>query len=165
VGTAKSVLLREASVLRRHQLGLFFVLTFAISWSIWIPMALASLGIRTTAGAFLNGHVPLYFVAGTGQYETLSAGADPAFTIGGFVVWTIGLSVLFTWLFNQSCCSLLVVVLFHTSADIGSMLPSVVGSAGAALYLYVLLTWIVAIVVVVRFGRATLASVSPDRRG
>lgn len=58
-------------------------------------------------------HVPLYFVSGTGQFETLKAGTSPAFAIGGFIGWTIGLSVLFTWLFNQTRGSLLVVILFH----------------------------------------------------
>lgn len=47
-------------------------------------------------------HVPMYFVAGTGQFETLRAGTSPAFAIGGFIGWTIGLSILFTWLFNQT---------------------------------------------------------------
>ncbi len=103
-------------------------------------------------------HVPLYFVPGTGQFETLR-GASAAFTIGRFTVWTVGLSVLFTWLVYQSHGSLLVVTLFHISVDVGSWLPSVVRSAGAALYVYVLVTWLVAIVAAVGFGRGTLASV------
>jgi hypothetical protein len=48
---------------------------------------------------------------GTGQSEMLSAGTSPAFAIGGFIGWTIGLSVLFTWLFNQTGGSLIVVIL------------------------------------------------------
>ena len=104
-------------------------------------------------------HIPLYFVPGTGQFETLAGGADTAFTIGGFVFWTVALSVLFAWLFNQSSGSLLVAMLLHTSVDVGALLPSLVGSGGVSSYLYVLITWITAIAVTLRFGRRTLATV------
>jgi membrane protease YdiL (CAAX protease family) len=103
-------------------------------------------------------HIPLYLVPGTGQYDgiggDLSAGA---FTIGAFVVWTMGLSVLFTWLFNVTRGSLIVVILLHASVNLGSFVPAAVESTGAASLLYALATWIVAIVLVGRFGRATLA--------
>jgi uncharacterized protein len=103
-------------------------------------------------------HLPLYFVLGTGQSEMLRAGASPAFAIGGFIGWTIGLSVLFTWLFNQTGGSLIVVILFHASVNLAAFLPTAVGSGGAAPLLNVLITWLVAILVVVRYGRARLAS-------
>jgi uncharacterized protein len=272
----------RASVVGRHQLAAYFGLTFAISWAIWLGLVVASLGIRTTAGAVLNiaatagpsiaalvlatalgrgqlpellagfsvsrlsvrwsvvalvlpvammavaiagsvavfgtpgpgitvsvggvllvefarvlflggpleeelgwrgfalprlqqhrnalnasvllglvwglWHIPLYFVSGTGQFETIRAGTSPAFAIGGFVGWTIGLSVLFTWLFNQTGGSLIVVILFHAAVNLAAFLPSAVGSVGAASLLNVLVTWIVAILVAVRFGRASLAS-------
>ena len=258
-----------ALVLDRHQLATFFVLTFAISWTLWLGLAAAELPITTTTGAVLNvvaiagpsiaavlltirlgqlrqllagfslsrlsarwsavalglplvlmgiaigvavavlgapnpqlagglvsvllvefvrillvggplgeelgwrgfalprlqqrrtaltssvllglvwglWHIPLYFVPGTGQYELLRAGTSPAFAIGGFVGWTIGLSVLFTWLFNQTKGSLIVVILFHTAVNLAAFLPAAVGSGGAASLLNVLLTWIAAIVV------------------
>jgi membrane protease YdiL (CAAX protease family) len=103
-------------------------------------------------------HLPLYFVLGTGQSEMLSTGTSPAFAIGGFIGWTIGLSVLFTWLFNQTGGSLIVVILFHASVNLAAFLPALVGSGGTAPLLNVLLTWLVAILVVVRCGRARLAS-------
>ena len=103
-------------------------------------------------------HLPLYFVLGTGQSEMLSTGTSPAFAIGGFIGWTIGLSVLFTWLFNQTGGSLIVVILFHAAVNLAAFLPALVGSGGTAPLLNVLLTWLVAILVVVRFGRARLAS-------
>jgi membrane protease YdiL (CAAX protease family) len=108
-------------------------------------------------------HIPLYFVAGTGQFETLSGGTSPAFAIGGFVGWTIGIAVLFTWLFNQTGGSLIVVILFHAAVNLAAFLPSALGSTGAASLLNVLVTWIVAILVAVRFGRASLASTAPVR--
>jgi len=102
-------------------------------------------------------HLPLYFVLGTGQSELLRAGS-PAFAIGGFIGWTIGLSVLFTWLFNQTGGSLIVVILFHAAVNLAAFLPTAVGSGGPASLLNVLITWLVAIGVVVRGGRARLAS-------
>jgi membrane protease YdiL (CAAX protease family) len=132
----------------------------------WRGFALPRLQQRTNAlaASILLGiiwglwHLPMYFVLGTGQSEILRAGASPAFAIGGFVGWTIGLSVLFTWLFNQTGGSLLVVILFHAAVNLAAFLPSAVGSGGAASLLNVLITWLVAIGVVVRFGRARLAS-------
>ena len=103
-------------------------------------------------------HIPLYFVPGTGQFETVSGGTDPAFAIGAFVVWTIGLSILFTSLFNETRGSLIVVILFHTSINLGAFVPAAVGSTGAASFLYAIVTWIVALVVVSRYGKSNLAS-------
>lgn len=103
-------------------------------------------------------HIPLYFVPGTGQFETVSGGTSPSFAISAFVVWTIGLSILFTWLFNETRGSLIVVILFHTSINLAAFLPAAVGSTGAASFLYAIVTWIVALVIVFRFGRANLAS-------
>jgi uncharacterized protein len=124
--------------LQQHRGALDASLLLGLVWGLW--------------------HIPLYFVLGTGQYETISGGTSPAFAIGGFVVWTIGLSILFTWLFNQTGGSLLVVMLFHAAVNLAAFMPAAVGSTGAASLLNVLVTWVVAIVVAVRFGRASLAS-------
>ena len=88
----------------------------------------------------------------------LSTGTSPAFAIGGFIGWTIGLSVLFTWLFDQTGGSLIVVILFHAAVNLAAFLPSAVGSGGAVPLLNVIITWLVALGVVVRCGRARLAS-------
>jgi hypothetical protein len=102
-------------------------------------------------------HIPLYFVSGTGQQETAgSAGTE--FAIGAFVVWTIGLSILFAWLFNQTRGSLIVVILFHAAVNLGAFVPAAVGSTGAASFLYALVTWIVALIVAARFGHENLAT-------
>ncbi len=132
----------------------------------WRGFALPRLQARHTAyrASLLLGliwglwHIPLYFVPGTGQFETVGAGTDPAFAIGAFVVWTIGLSILFTWLFNETRGSLIVVLLFHTAINLGAFLPAAVGSTGAASFLYAIVTWIVALIIVFRYGKTTLAS-------
>jgi CAAX protease family protein len=132
----------------------------------WRGFALPRLQARLTAfrASLLLGliwglwHIPLYFVRGTGQFETVSGGTSPSFAIGAFVVWTIGLSILFTWLFNETRGSLIVVILFHTSINLAAFVPAAVGSTGAASFLYAIVTWIVALIVVSRFGRANLAN-------
>ena len=124
--------------LQQHRTALTSGVLLGLIWGLW--------------------HIPLYFVPGTGQYEVLRSGTSPAFAIGGFVGWTIGLSVLFTWLFNQTRSSLVVVILFHAAVNLAAFLPAAVGSAGAASLLNVLLTWIVAIMVAVRLGRTRLAT-------
>ena len=68
-------------------------------------------------------HIPLYFVPGTGQYEITRSGNGVAFAIGGAATWTIGLSVLFTWLFNQTRGSLLVVIGFHAAVNLAALFP------------------------------------------
>jgi membrane protease YdiL (CAAX protease family) len=133
----------------------------------WRGFALPRLQARRTAfdAALVLGlmwglwHIPLYFVPGTGQYETVRDAASPAFAIGAFVVWTVGLSILFTWLFNETGGSLIVAVLFHASVNLGSFVPAAVGSTGAASTLYAVATWVVAVLVISRWGKGTLASV------
>jgi membrane protease YdiL (CAAX protease family) len=102
-------------------------------------------------------HIPLYFVLGTGQYET-AASAGVTFAIAAFVVWTMGLSVLFTWLFNETGGSLVIAILFHTAVNLAAFVPAAVGSTGAASFLYPLITWIVALIVAARYGRQNLSS-------
>ena len=72
--------------------------------------------------------------------------------------WTIGLSVGFTWLFNQTGGSLIVVILFHASVNLAVFLPAAVGSGGPAPLLNVVITWLVAIGVVLRCVRTRLVS-------
>jgi membrane protease YdiL (CAAX protease family) len=102
-------------------------------------------------------HIPLYFVSGTGQEETAAA-TEAVFGITAFVIWTIGLSILFAWLFNQTKGSLIVVILFHAAVNLGAFIPAAVGSTGAASFLYAIVTWIAALVVAARFGQEHPAS-------
>ncbi len=131
----------------------------------WRGYALPRLQVRRSAFSasvllgFVWGvwHIPLYFVHGTGQQETAVA-AGPVFAIVAFIIWTIGLSTLFTWLFNETRGSLIVVILFHAAVNLGAFVPAAVGSTGAAAFLYAIVTWVVALIVAARFGREHLAT-------
>ena len=127
--------------LQQHRTALDASIVLGLVWGLW--------------------HLPMYFVLGTGQSEILRAGASQTFAVGGFLGWTIGLSVLLTWLYNQTAGSLIVVMLFHAAVNLAVFLPAAVGSGGAATLLNVIITWLVAIGVVLRCGRSWL--VSPRR--
>jgi uncharacterized protein len=92
-------------------------------------------------------HFPLTALAGTTQ-------AHIPFT--QFVVSTVLLAVVLTWLYNASGGSVLVAALFHTVANLtGAYLPIWVTGAGRMI---MFATWLVAVVlIVVRWGPATLA--------
>jgi Na+/H+ antiporter NhaB len=49
-------------------------------------------------------------------------------------------------------------MLLHASVNLGSFVPQAVSSTGAASFLYPLITLLVALLVVLRYGRSTLAS-------
>lgn len=54
-------------------------------------------------------------------------------------------------------------ILFHAAVNLAAFLPSTLGAPGAASLLNVLITWTVAILLVVRLGRASLAIATPVR--
>lgn len=138
----------------------------------WRGFALPRLQERRSAfdAALLLGlvwglwHIPLYFVPGTGQSESVGDVGSAAFLIGAFVIWTMGLSVLFAWLFNQTGGSLIAVILLHAAVNLASFVPAAIGSTGPVPTLYALVTWIVVALVAWRYGRATLAGRKPAVR-
>jgi uncharacterized protein len=61
-------------------------------------------------------HVPLFFIAGTPQYDQgLAAGLLPA--IFGYAAFVIAQSVQFTWLFNNTRGSVLLAAVFHGASN------------------------------------------------
>jgi membrane protease YdiL (CAAX protease family) len=93
-------------------------------------------------------HAPVYFVPGTGQFDTAQASDSFIVPFIGFVIWTIGLSILFTWIFLNTKGSLLMAVVFHASINVASYLPSTFAAPGpVAPLINVLLTWVIAVVV------------------
>jgi uncharacterized protein len=93
-------------------------------------------------------HAPLYAIAGTGQNEMLRSGGSFPFLFVAFVIWTIGLSVLFTLLYKLAQGNLLVVILFHAAVNTAVFLPMFFRmQSGMVPLLNAGLTWLVAILV------------------
>jgi membrane protease YdiL (CAAX protease family) len=100
-------------------------------------------------------HLPLYFIPGAG-FDTI------AFPV--YMVITIGLSVLFTWVYNSTGHSLLLVSLAHASVNVWmanlwgravAALPSTAGGPDPAILYAVALT-VAAMLLALRTDRRTL---------
>lgn len=94
-------------------------------------------------------HLPLFFIKGTTQ-------AEAAIPVWEFVLQIMVLSVLFTWLYNNTGGSLLVSILFHTIGNTTAAVlpPYFATSIGRWVYFGLLL--IAAISVVLVWGWRTL---------
>ncbi|MBK8901595.1 MAG: CPBP family intramembrane metalloprotease [Anaerolineaceae bacterium] len=93
-------------------------------------------------------HAPIYAIVGTGQNEMLRSGGSFPFLFIAFVVWTIGLSILFTWLYKLAQGNLLVVILFHAAVNTAVFLPAFLGvQSGMITLLNAGLTWVAAVLV------------------
>jgi len=99
-------------------------------------------------------HLPLFLIAGSTQ------AGDPVYY---YAVAVIALSVVFTWIYNETGGSVLLTMVLHASVNTGGMFYLVGG--GAALQtdlangLYALVFLIAAIVIVTRYGGERLADV------
>jgi membrane protease YdiL (CAAX protease family) len=94
-------------------------------------------------------HIPLFFMEGTTQ-------AEAGIPVWEFVIQIMVLSVLFTWLYNNTGGSLLVAILFHTIGNTtGALLPPYFASEiGRWIYFGLLL--ITAIIVILIWGHRSL---------
>ena len=104
-------------------------------------------------------HLPLFLIAGSTQ------AGDPVYY---YALAVIALSVVFTWLYNETGGSVLLTMVLHASVNTGGIFYLVGG--GAALQtdlangLYALVFLIAAIVIVTRYGGERLADVEISTR-
>lgn len=101
-------------------------------------------------------HAPIYFIPGTGQYEMAQEG-QLLFSFISFIVWTLALSILLTWLYNETAGHLLVVLLFHAAVNTAANLPSLLNAPGMALMLNGGFTWLAALIVILVAGGSRLS--------
>ncbi len=96
-------------------------------------------------------HLPLFFMRGTFQHDVLKFGT---LDFWSFLAGTIVVSILFTWLYNNTHRSTLSAILFHFMVNFtGELMPP----DGLARVFSLLLTGILSLLVVVIYGPETLA--------
>jgi hypothetical protein len=97
-------------------------------------------------------HLPLFWMAGNFHQQI---------PISLFILQTTGFSILYTWMYNNTCGSLLMAHLFHTASNttIGvlPLLPMDTGGSLRPLWLVVSILWGVALIVVAVFGPERLS--------
>jgi membrane protease YdiL (CAAX protease family) len=104
-------------------------------------------------------HLPLFLVAGSTQ------AGDPVYY---YALAVVALSVVFTWLYNETGGSVLLTMVLHASVNTGGIFYLVGG--GAALQtdlangLYAVVFLVAALVLVIRYGSERLADVEAPTR-
>jgi membrane protease YdiL (CAAX protease family) len=108
-------------------------------------------------------HLPLFFIPGTDQYGMSFGTGFVGHLIGSvpFVIWTIALAVIFTWVFNNTRGSLLLAMLLHASINTapGVLLPALFPSLPLTklFVLSWLLVWVVVALLVIAATRGRLS--------
>lgn len=88
-------------------------------------------------------HLPLFYMEGQDIYRNVP--------IWGFILGTIFLSILFTWIYNNTGRSILAVLLFHTMSNLSHFIFPAMATTWGGLY-SVILNVIVVILVLVIWG-------------
>ncbi len=92
-------------------------------------------------------HLPSYLVSGTSQFQNLQKYGMIELVF--FFMAIIATSILFTWVYNNTKGSLLIMIIFHTFTNFSlALFPQQlqIGALPIARLVYVILVWIVAIV-------------------
>ncbi len=95
-------------------------------------------------------HLPLFFISGTGQHQL---------PFGLFLLNTVALSILFTWVYNNTSGSILMSILLHTAVNGWASVIPIYPSAANSLRPYAIATAlliIIAALIVLVFGARTL---------
>jgi membrane protease YdiL (CAAX protease family) len=138
----------------------------------WRGFALPRLQQRSgpLLGTFLLGllwglwHLPLFFIPGTDHYAITVVGTGfigHLVPLCVFVIWTIALSIIISWVFNNTRGSLLLAMLLHASINAAPfvLLPALFPSPSvSALFgLSWLLVWVVVALFVIAATRGRLS--------
>lgn len=91
-------------------------------------------------------HLPLFFIEGTIQSQT---------PIWGFMLLIICGTILFTWLYNNTGCSIFAVMLFHTMNNLSFFIFPTLETSLGGLYLLIL-NVVVVVAVLAIWGPRTL---------
>jgi hypothetical protein len=92
-------------------------------------------------------HLPLFFMQGQDMYRNAP--------VWGFILGTVFLSVLFTWIYNNTGKSILAVLLFHTMGNLSHFIFPAMATTWGGLY-SVILNTVVVIAVLTIWGPKTM---------
>lgn len=94
-------------------------------------------------------HLPLFFITGVGQNADLNR-LGPLFLVN-FILITIGLTFIYTWLFSNSNSSVFLVLVFHA---ITNMLVSLFNlwETLLSMTISVILVWVIVIIIIIYYG-------------
>jgi membrane protease YdiL (CAAX protease family) len=98
-------------------------------------------------------HLPSYLVSGTTHFQNLQQYGMIEFVF--FFMAAIGTSILFTWVYNNTKGSLLIMILFHTFTNFSVFFfpqQLQIGALPITRLVYVVLVWIMAIAVLNTWG-------------
>lgn len=88
-------------------------------------------------------HLPLFFMKGQDMYRNVP--------IWGFILGTVFLSILFTWIYNNTSRSILAVLLFHTTSNLAHFIFPAMATRFGGIY-SVILNIVVVVVILIVFG-------------
>lgn len=86
-------------------------------------------------------HLPLFYMKGQDIYRNVP--------IWGFILGTIFLSILFTWIYNNTNRSILAVLLFHTMSNLSHFIFPAMATTWSGLYSVILNVMVVILVLVI----------------
>lgn len=105
-------------------------------------------------------HLPLYWLPGTPHNQLVSGKISDAFVMAAYVLQIVALSVLFTWVYNNTKGSLLMALLLHASFNTGVLfyLPGLGPEAQNTVFaINTLILWILAFAIVAVTGPSHLS--------
>jgi membrane protease YdiL (CAAX protease family) len=109
-------------------------------------------------------HLPLFFIPGTDWYAISVVGTGligHLVALGVFVIWTIALTITFTWVFNNTRGSLLPAMLLHASINVAPfvLLPALFPSPSLSTLfgLSWILVWVVVALLMIVATRGRLS--------
>lgn len=94
-------------------------------------------------------HLPMFFITGVGQNADLNR-LGPLFLVN-FILITIGLTFIYTWLYSNSNSNVFIVLVFHGITNALSALFNLWETL-ESMTLSVILVWIFAIIIVIYYG-------------
>ncbi len=93
-------------------------------------------------------HLPLFYTLGSSQWDM---------SLTGYVIQTIGASVIFTWLYNNTRGSVLLAILLHAGLNTWTRVVPIDHAPPLVGWCMTVVTCLIAVIIVVMFGPAHLS--------